>query len=146
MTAAAVAATPVWQAGTTLVIDTNIVLDLWVFDDPQAEALREALRRGVCRWIATAAMREELARVLAYPAVSRRARQDSAAVLATFDALAVPQPSAPRAPCVCADRDDQVFIDLAVAHRAVLLSKDRAVRRLARRLQPLGVRVGLPGP
>jgi predicted nucleic acid-binding protein len=39
----------------------------------------------------------------------------------------------------CRDPDDQMFIDLAVAHRAVLLSKDALVLRLAKRLLPLGV-------
>ena len=42
----------------------------------------------------------------------------------------------------CRDPDDQMFIDLAVAHRAQLLSKDALVLRLARRLRPLGVVVG----
>lgn len=39
----------------------------------------------------------------------------------------------------CADPDDQGFIDLAVAHRAPLLSKDRAVLTMKRRLERLGV-------
>ena len=46
------------------VLDTNIVLDLWVFDEPQAEALRTSVESGSTQWLATAAMREELARVL----------------------------------------------------------------------------------
>ena len=45
---------------TKFVLDTNIVLDLWVFDDPQAVPLREALSAGALRWLATAAMREAL--------------------------------------------------------------------------------------
>jgi predicted nucleic acid-binding protein len=40
----------------------------------------------------------------------------------------------PRAPCVCKDPDDQVFIDLAVAHGALLLSKDQAVLTMRKRL------------
>ncbi|MDB5944967.1 MAG: putative toxin-antitoxin system toxin component, family, partial [Ramlibacter sp.] len=38
--------------------------------------------------------------------------------------------------------DDQKFIDLAVAHRALLLSKDRAVLALRKRLAALQVRAG----
>ena len=49
---------------------------------------------------------------------------------------------APRCAVRCRDPDDQMFIDLAVAHRAQLLSKDALVLRLARRLLPLGVVVG----
>ena len=48
----------------------------------------------------------------------------------------------PRAPCACSDPDDQVFIDLAVAHRARLVSKDRAVLAMRKRLAALGVAVG----
>ncbi|MEI2746272.1 MAG: PIN domain-containing protein [Ottowia sp.] len=52
-----------------VVIDTNRVLDLWLFDDPQVDALRDAIACGGTRWLAQPAMREELARVLGYPAV-----------------------------------------------------------------------------
>ena len=48
---------------------------------------------------------------------------------------------APRAPCVCKDADDQKFIDLAVAHAAILLSKDRAVLSLRKRLLAHGAQV-----
>ena len=39
----------------------------------------------------------------------------------------------------CCNADDQMFIDLAAARRARLLSKDALVLRLAKRLLPLGV-------
>ena len=39
----------------------------------------------------------------------------------------------------CRDTDDQMFIDLAVQRRAVLVSKDARVIELARRLAPWGV-------
>ncbi|OYZ43709.1 MAG: twitching motility protein PilT [Acidovorax sp. 16-64-162] len=39
---------------------------------------------------------------------------------------------------VCKDADDQHFIDLAVAHRAILLSKDKAVLCMQKRLLALG--------
>jgi predicted nucleic acid-binding protein len=39
----------------------------------------------------------------------------------------------------CSDADDQIFIDLAVAHQAVLLSKDQAVLSMQKRLSALGV-------
>jgi predicted nucleic acid-binding protein len=49
------------------------------------------------------------------------------------------QPVASKAPFTCKDADDQKFIDLAVAHRAPLLSKDRAVLSMTKRLLTLGV-------
>ena len=127
----------------SIVIDTNIVLDLLVFDDPASAALAAALDSGELHWISCTPMRDELARVLGYPIIAahleRRARHVDE-VLAAHDArVREVLPLAARAPCVCRDPDDQVFIDLAVAHRARLLSKDRAVLALRRRLQAWGV-------
>lgn len=125
-----------------IVLDTNIVLDLLVFDDPATPALQAALARRELQWIATPAMREELARVLAYPHIAARLAYDqlgAAEVLAAFDRQVQIVDTAPRGSCICKDPDDQKFIDLAVAHRALLLSKDHAVLRLRKRLLPLGV-------
>ncbi len=127
-----------------LVIDTNCVLDLWVFHDPAVEALRAHLTTRRLRWLATPPMRDELARVLAYPRILPRlapAGPTAAEVLAAFDRWALLVDPAPPAPVRCRDPDDQGFIDLAVAHRAALLSKDARVTGLARRLAPLGVQV-----
>ena len=127
---------------TPRVLDTNIVLDLWVFDDPASAALREGLQDGETRWIATAAMREELARVLDYPHIARRlsARALTAdTVLGHFDRHAQLQPDAPKAPYVCKDADDQKFIDLAVQHGAALHSKDAQVLCMKNRLARCGV-------
>jgi putative PIN family toxin of toxin-antitoxin system len=127
-----------------LVVDTNIVLDLFVFQDPATDALRQVLESGSHPWLATAAMREELARVLDYPQIRRwldaQARV-AVHVLEVFDRYARPTPEAPKAAYTCKDPDDQKFIDLAVAHQAVLLSKDAAVLCMARRLARLGVDV-----
>ena len=127
-----------------VVIDTNRVLDLWLFDDPQVDALRDAIACGGTRWLAQPAMREELARVLGYPAVlAQLARRQRTAdsVLAAFDRWVQRVPAAPPAPVRCRDPDDQIFIDLAVTWRARLLSRDRQIITLARRLTPLGVTV-----
>jgi len=126
-----------------LVLDTNIVLDLLVFADPRARPLQAGLEAGALHWLATAAMREELARVLAYPKVAGRVafhRGAAAPVLADFDRQAQLVEAPAKAPVRCGDPDDQKFIDLAVAHRCVLLSKDRAVLRMRKRLEPLEVR------
>lgn len=129
---------------TRLVLDTNIVLDLFVFQDDATLPLHEQLASASTRWCATVAMREELARVLGYPQIARRLSeraQPAAEVLARFDLRAQIEPAAPRAAFACKDADDQKFIDLAVTHRAVLLSKDDQVLRMARRLATLGVQV-----
>jgi putative PIN family toxin of toxin-antitoxin system len=126
-----------------LVLDTNIVLDLLVFADPQVQPLSEALSAGELRWLATAAMREELARVLRYPKLAERValqRGTHEAVLADFDRGAQVVDAPARASVTCGDPDDQKFIDLAVAHRCTLLSKDRDVLRLRKRLERLQVK------
>ena len=128
----------------TLVIDTNVVLDLFLYEDPATVPLRALLAEPGTRWLATAVMREELRRVLLYPQVIRRmdARALTAdAILAAFDARVQTVDTAPKAPYTCKDGDDQKFIDLAVAHTAVLLSKDKAVLCMAKRLSRLGVSV-----
>ena len=128
-----------------LVLDTNIVLDLLLFQNPQAQGLRQALDQQQLRWLATVPMREELVRVLAYPKIAvvfARLSHSVAPLLEQWDALVSVVEVAPRCTVRCRDPDDQMFIDLAVAHRAVLLSKDALVLRLAKRLLPLGVVVG----
>lgn len=127
-----------------LVLDTNIVLDAFVFGDGAAQPLRHGLLAGRLHWLATPAMREELERVLGYPQLARWLSATGSAagdVLAAFDRHAHAVPPAPRAGLVCRDPDDQKFIDLAVDRRAGLLSKDRAVLALRKRLAAAGVRV-----
>jgi predicted nucleic acid-binding protein len=124
------------------VLDTNIVLDLWVFDEPRAEALRLSVENGHAHWLATAAMREELARVLAYPQIVKRLTHRNLpadTVLGHFDRWAQLQPDAPKAPYACKDTDDQKFIDLAVTHQAALHSKDAQVLCMRKRLERCGV-------
>lgn len=125
-----------------LVLDTNIVLDLLVFGDAAARPLSEALQAGRLRWIATASMREELARVLAYPKLAPRVafhRGGAEPVLADFDRHALLVEAPAKAAVTCGDPDDQKFIDLAVAHRCTLLSKDYEVLRMRKRLAQLDV-------
>ena len=127
-----------------LVLDTNIVLDLLVFDDAATRPLQAALHDGSVVWLATSAMRTELERVLAYPVIAARLLVkglEPQGVLAQFDRQSQPAAAAAAVPVRCSDRDDQMFIDLAVAHRALLISKDRQVLRLRKRLAPLGVTV-----
>ena len=126
-----------------LVLDTNIVLDVFVFNDPAAEPVRQALAEKQLDWLATQPMRDELARVLAYPKIVVRlafyklAAED---VLAKYDQHARLVAAAPKASMTCSDADDQKFIDLAVQHRALLLSKDKAVISMSKRLLAQGIR------
>jgi putative PIN family toxin of toxin-antitoxin system len=124
------------------VIDTNIVLDLWLFEDPATIPLRAALQSGAISHLATDSMRDELERVLAYPhLVKRMAKSNIQAqdILNRFDKHQLAAEPAAKAPCTCKDPDDQKFIDLAVAHAVPLLSKDKAILCMKKRLLQSGV-------
>jgi putative PIN family toxin of toxin-antitoxin system len=132
------------QARQALVLDTNIVLDLFVFDDERSQPLKALLLDGRLDWLATRPMRDELERVLAYSHIAAwMARLPLAAtdVLARFDRHARLVEAAQPAPVHCGDPDDQMFIDLAVRHQCRLLSKDAAVLTLKKQLAALRVEV-----
>ena len=126
-----------------IVLDTNIVLDVFVFNDTTIEPVRQALGNQTLDWIATHAMRVELVRVLTYSKIAARLQfytlsiQD---VLARFDQHARLVDAAPRASVICSDPDDQMFIDLAVQQKCLLLSKDRDVLAMRKRLIAQGIR------
>ena len=129
--------------GRSIVLDTNIVLDLLVFNDAASAPLKAALQAGKLDWLATAPMRDELARVLTYPQIIPRLKfyQVSAEdVLNAFDSHVQITPVPSKASVTCSDTDDQKFIDLAVAHQALLLSKDQHVLSMQKRLLAHGIR------
>jgi len=129
-----------------VVLDTNTVLDWLVFKDAGMARVIAALQSGAVQWLACTAMREELARTLDYRMLAKW-KPDSERTLAVFDQLARLRPEPPPAPLPlrCSDPDDQVFLDLALAHGAKwLLTHDRALLRLARGARPLGLAIVKP--
>lgn len=129
----------------TVVVDTQIALDLWVFRDPRADPLARALAAGRCQWAATAPMRAELAHVLQRPPLARWG-VDPATALASFDRWAVIAPTPPTQWLLrCRDGSDQKFLDLALRLRAAcLLTLDRDLLVVARRAARLGLLVTRP--
>ena len=128
----------------TIVLDTNIVLDAFLFNDPATESVRQALANNELDWLATQPMRDELDRVLDYPKIAARLayyKLSAGDVLDKFDQHARLVDIAPKASVTCSDADDQKFIDLAVQHRALILSKDRDVTSMKKRLTGQGIRV-----
>lgn len=130
------------------VLDTNTVLDMLLFADPAAAPLRAAVETGRLDWVGTSRMREELAGVLRRPRMGRWSPPTQAAVVEAFTARwmrLVPPPTSPSAPR-CRDAADQVFIDLAWTLPAKwLLTRDRALLKLARPAARRGVQVCPPG-
>ena len=126
-----------------IILDTNIVLDAFLFNDPTAEPIRQALANNEPDWLATQSMRDELARVLAYPKIAIRLafyKLSASDVLDKFDQHARMVDVAPKASMTCSDADDQKFIDLALQHNALLLSKDNDIISMRKRLLAHGIR------
>ena len=134
-----------------VVLDTNVVLDLWLFADGRADSLRGALDTGQLHWVATERMLTELGHVLQRPFLQtflRPWRDDPAAALLALRArshlLPTAAPSIDRAP-TCRDPDDQPFIDLAWQLRTRwLFSRDRALLCLAKRAKLRGLQILTP--
>jgi len=138
---------PVSPAALPLVLDTNVVLDWLVFRDPSSRPVETAIRSQQARWCVTAAMRLEAERVLTYKKFASHA-VDLIAVFSTWEALAEtidPLPAALSHSLRCTDPDDQKFIDLALQlGSGALLSRDRAVLKLARRARAQGLTIATP--
>ena len=131
-----------------IVLDTNVVLDWLVFRSADSAPLRECLTQGKVRWLASTAMRDELFHVLARGTLAAWF-PNSVEISAAWDRYCLPvdalAPTGAASRLRCTDQDDQKFIDLAVAHGARwLLSKDRAVLKLARRARLFGVEILAP--
>lgn len=129
-----------------LILDTNIVLDYLLFGDPSAQQLQAQVDTALAdstqwRWIATQRMRDELARVLHYPHLQASLvfyQRTAEMILAQFDQRTHLVDTAVACTILCRDKDDQPFIDLAVAQQAVLLSKDKQVLKLKKRMARVG--------
>ena len=132
-----------------LVLDTNVVLDWLLFRDASCVGLAGPLQSGQLSWHATPSMRGELASVVQRPELQRWS-PDGEHILSTFDRIAVLCAEAPSMAeaadrLCCRDPDDQKFIDLAVSVKATrLLSRDRALLRLARPARDLGIQILTP--
>lgn len=129
-----------------IVLDTNVVLDWLYFGDPRCATLADAVTSGRVRWIASAAMRDEIEDVIGRGSLGTRWPQGPASVRhgwqrwATLTEMTAVVPPLPA--MRCSDADDQKFIDLALGTRAIaLLSADRAVLKLARRAAAWGLAI-----
>jgi len=137
-----------------LVLDTNIVLDCLVFDDPAMRELTTAIEARRVQALVHESTIDELQRVLAYPQL-RLAEAQRQHVLNRYLAASTPAPMPesfsrdtlllppgfPR----CRDRDDEVFLALAYHARAhALVTWDKAVLKLRRKARKFGVAILTP--
>ncbi len=124
-----------------IVLDTNVCLDLFVFHDPRWNKLLAAIESGEVEAVTRADCRDEYLIVLHYShlPLDESSRPVSAA---RFDALVkvvAPPPKLVRLP-VCSDKDDQKFLELARdADADILVTKDKALLKLARKTAQAGL-------
>ncbi|MCL2829212.1 MAG: putative toxin-antitoxin system toxin component, PIN family [Betaproteobacteria bacterium] len=127
-----------------LVLDTNVVLDLFYWRDPALAELSSALEAGRCLCLADAQTMGELERVLElFEGAERRKNTASPReALAAYRALVVLEDSgeqeaeAMSALPRCRDSDDQKFLELALrSHASYLVTRDRELLRLERFLK-----------
>lgn len=127
-----------------IVLDTNVLLDFWVFEDARALPLRAALETGrLLAWRSGPCV-DELSDVLSRPRFALT-NERRCTILRLWDRLARPCESVGAAPLTCTDPADQKFLDLAHSTRAGwLVTKDRALLKLARRARAGGLLIVEP--
>ncbi|MBS1131053.1 MAG: hypothetical protein H6R16_2055 [Proteobacteria bacterium] len=114
-----------------LVLDTNVVLDLFHWGNIDAVPIMAALEAGQIQCFADLRTLDELQRVLTYPQLKLTPEMISERY-ARYSSLiqVVPEGEAPPLPR-CKDRDDQKFLELSARSKAhVLVSKDKALLKL----------------
>lgn len=122
--------------GARVVLDTNVLLSLYVFPDSGCRPIRAALEDG--RWLALTDARclREFRRIVARPMFGLDDAAQEAAVAAYAAHARVVEPPATAAAALpqCRDRDDQKFLELARDGGAqFLVTSDKALLKLARR-------------
>lgn len=124
-----------------LVLDTNVVMDLFHFKAPPLATLAEAISHDQVICLANALTLAELKRVTGYPQfrldaagrldLLKRYRENLTILPIRCDA----EPALPPLPR-CRDPDDQMFLELAQHGQAdLLISRDNLVLKLARARQ-----------
>ncbi|MCV2368169.1 PIN domain-containing protein [Roseateles oligotrophus] len=129
-----------------VVIDTQVIMDWLVFKNKSVMPLIESVQAGALSWIGLTAMKAELLHVLGRGIASSYG-PDLALIDEAFArwCRVIDHAPLPAIRLVCRDKDDQMFIDLALSERAqYLISKDRAVLALAKRARRAGLAILTP--
>jgi putative PIN family toxin of toxin-antitoxin system len=118
-----------------VVLDTNILLDIFVFNDERAINLKQALVDGSITAIASQKTLLELADVVSRP-LFQLDEDAQTSILNQWQSISRlhDDSNLATAPWKCQDPDDQIFLDLAYQLRpSILISKDNAVLQIASR-------------
>ena len=116
-----------------VVLDTNILLDIFVFNDERAIHLKQAIVNESIVAIASQKTMLEFADVIRRP-LFKLDEATQVAVLSQWQSIAKQYDDSDLAPApwICQDPDDQVFLDLAFTSKpCILISKDNEVLKFA---------------
>ncbi len=130
------------KSPTRLVLDTNVCLDLFVYRDQRWQRLLQSMENGEVACVTREDCRTEWTLVLEYSrfALDGRAKQSARDEFDRLILLTEPCQAPEITLPVCKDRDDQKFLELAATSGAhYLISKDKALLKLARRVRKLGL-------
>ena len=131
-----------------VVLDSNVWIDWLVFNDEGVASLKAAHRNGTVEIVIDDACLGELAAVLAYPEFALDAERRLRLIADVREHAQRQQPRLDAPPATlprCTDPDDQKFVELAHAASAEwLVTRDKALIKLNRRTQRLGICVGTP--
>lgn len=124
-----------------IVLDTNVCLDLFAFRDPRWALIMNGLQDMTLKALTHAECRNEWLAVLHYPHLPVD-DQNRGEIVSSFDQfISVEEfPTKPVRLPVCTDKDDQKFLEFSRdAEVDVLVSKDKALLKLARKTKALGL-------
>ena len=119
----------------SVVFDTNVLLDLFVFNDFRALHFKQALLEHKIDALASLKTLEEFADVISRALFSLETVEQEK-ILAQWKSLSrvLDDQSLLSSPWRCQDPDDQIFLDLAfTAKPCILISKDNEVLKFAAR-------------
>lgn len=138
-----------------LILDTNVLLDIFFFRDPATQHLAAQLRNQRVAVVASDALIREFSGVLKRASFSlsenqqHEILQDWLQQITTIEGLTEGESEGRTknmtiepAPWKCRDKTDQMFLDLAYSCRpSTLISKDKQVLKMARRAAKDQVRI-----
>ena len=127
----------------SVIFDTNVLLDLFVFNDFRAIHLKQALLDQKIDAVASSKTLEEFADVISRPLFALEIdKQKAIFQLWKNFARILEDHNLVKAPWQCRDQDDQIFLDLAfTAKPCLLISKDNEILKLASQTANVGVKI-----
>jgi putative PIN family toxin of toxin-antitoxin system len=125
----------------SVIFDTNVLLDLFIFNDFRAIHLKQALLDQKIDALASPKTLEEFADVISRPLFALELDKQKAIFQQWKNhARILEDHNLVKAPWQCRDQDDQIFLDLAFATKpCLLISKDNEILKFASQAAPTGL-------